>query len=497
MDRESCVKHKIERLKKGDKPRTLDLFSGCGGLSLGFHASGFKIVGGIENDPLASKSHALNFFRRAPSEEMEKHAAPHDIVEVDPAELIDELQLGNPSTAIDVIIGGPPCQAYSRVGRPKLREVFDHPQAFLSDPRGNLYLRFLAYVEELRPLAILMENVPDVMNIGGHNVAEETCEVLTELGYRCGYTLLNSAFYGVPQMRERMFLIAYVNELEVEVDFPKPSHWIDLPEGYAGSRSVALKHLGVNGSRRRNGQRTLYDDEHSFCAAPPASPALRPAVTAELAIGDLPPITDHLCGKLRRGARRFDTITPYDNSLRLSDYAKRMRNWPGFSNNTGVADHVIRFLPRDYQIFRRMDQGDQYPEAHRHAIELFEEHVAELAENGETLSTKVKEKLRQQIVPPYDVGKFPNKWRKIEADKPVRTIMAHIGKDSYSHIHFDSKQARTISVREAARLHSFPDGFVFCGTMNPAFRQIGNAVPPLMAKPLAKSILRTLRKGLR
>ena len=67
--------------------------------------------------------------------------------------------------------------------------------------------------------------------------------------------------------------------------------------------------------------------------------------------------------------------------------------------------------------------------------------------------------------------------------------MAHIGKDTYSHIHYDSEQARVISVREAARLQSFPDGFLFCGTMNPAFRQIGNAVPPLMAKRLAETML--------
>ena len=66
--------------------------------------------------------------------------------------------------------------------------------------------------------------------------------------------------------------------------------------------------------------------------------------------------------------------------------------------------------------------------------------------------------------------------------------MAHIGKDTYSHIHYDSAQARVISVREAARLQSFPDGFKFCGTMNPAYRQIGNAVPPVMAKRLAEEI---------
>src|SRR5688572_21279239 len=76
----------------------------------------------------------------------------------------------------------------------------------------------------------------------------------------------------------------------------------------------------------------------------------------------------------------------------------------------------------------------------------------------------------------------------MEPDLPARTLMAHLGKDSYSHIHYDSRQARTISVREAARLQSFPDRFTFCGTMNPAFRQIGNAVPPLLAKALAGTI---------
>src|SRR5207248_9231099 len=99
--------------------------------------------------------------------------------------------------------------------------------------------------------------------------------------------------------------------------------------------------------------------------------------------------------------------------------------------------------------------------------------------------TTVWNELRASIVPPYDPGKFPNKWRKMEPDLPARTLMAHLGKDSYSHIHYDSLQARTISVREAARLQSFPDGFLFSGTMNPAFRQIGNAVPPLMAAKLA------------
>ncbi|WP_220459587.1 DNA cytosine methyltransferase, partial [Pseudomonas sp. MD195_PC81_125] len=101
--------------------------------------------------------------------------------------------------------------------------------------------------------------------------------------------------------------------------------------------------------------------------------------------------------------------------------------------------------------------------------------------------------LYKLYVPPYDPTKFPNKWRKMEADKPARTLMAHLGKDGYSHIHYDSTQARTISVREAARLQSFPDGFTFSGSMNPAFKQVGNAVPPLLSFALATEIMRNIR----
>ena len=77
-------------------------------------------------------------------------------------------------------------------------------------------------------------------------------------------------------------------------------------------------------------------------------------------------------------------------------------------------------------------------------------------------------------------------WWKLRENGPARTLMAHIGKDTYSHIHYDSAQGRVISVREAARLQSFPDGFAFCGTKNRAFRQIGNAVPPIPPPRLAR-----------
>ena len=171
-----------------------------------------------------------------------------------------------------------------------------------------------------------------------------------------------------------------------------------------------------------------------------------------------------------------------------------MRRWPGFEGSSSLNDHVIRYLPRDYRIFAGLRPGDQYPEAHKHALSLFEAEVSRRRTSGVPLVTASAawEALKAEYVPPYDVRKFPNKWRKMERNSPARTLLAHLGKDGYSHIHYDSNQARTISVREAARLQSFPDGFEFAGTMNPAFRQIGNAVPPL----LAKAVARTLRSQL-
>jgi len=342
-------------------------------------------------------------------------------------------------------------------------------------------------VEAFQPLALLMENVPDVLNHGGQNIAEETCEVLREKGYVVRYTLLNASFFGVPQMRERMILLAYRKELETEVSFPAPTHFMSLPPGYAGSRQVALKLLNRS---------ALIDEAHSYVAAPEPSPDLPAAVTAKEALKDLPKITAHLKGKIKRGARRFDELAAYP-SAEAAGYAKQMREWPGFGNADGIKDHVIRYLPRDWKLFARLKPGDQYPEAHAQAVAMFEEELARLKARGEAprKGSKAWDALWASYVPPYDVTKFPNKWRKMEPDLPARTLMAHLGKDSYSHIHYDSAQARTISVREAARLQSFPDGFRFSGTMNPAFRQIGNAVPPLLARAVADVMMTTLQSA--
>jgi DNA (cytosine-5)-methyltransferase 1 len=472
----SVIARKIERVRKGQPLRVLDLFSGCGGISLGFQGAGYQIDAAVELDELAAATHARNFHGHLAPEMVARHAKSRDITTLEPDELTADLGLGPVADAFDVLVGGPPCQAYARVGRAKLREIAEHPKAFKVDPRGNLYLRYLHYVKAAQPLAIVIENVPDVLNYGGHNVMGEIAEALGDLGYTARYSLINTAFHGVPQMRDRVFLIALRRELGVPVTFPKARHHMVLPSGYDGTRSVALKFIDLFGGGE-------------FVEADHGDRSLPGPVTCEQALGDLPPITLHLEGKLRRGARRFDELIPYDKRRKMSDYARFMRSWPGFENAEGLWDHVLRYLPRDADTFREMPNGAEYPAAHATAVAIFERRLKEAeAKRKKPLSQDEREALKKSIVPPYPVGSFPNRWWKLRPDFPSRTLMAHIGKDTYSHIHYDSTQARVISVREAARLQSFPDGFRFCGTMNPAFRQIGNAVPPVMAKRLAEEI---------
>lgn len=687
--RDALIRKKLKRLREPNTlPQVLDLFSGCGGFSLGFQRAGCKIIGGVELDKHAAKSHALNFHGELEGSKLyEKHQKHRDITKQDPHDLLRDLGHEKTTEAIDFLIGGPPCPAFARVGRAKLREIHEHPEAFKKDPRAQLYVPYLQYVRELAPVALVMENVPDILNYGGHNLAEEICDVLEDLGYRCAYTLLNSANYGVPQMRERFFLIGIHKLAGAEVRFPAPLCHVSFPPGYQGTRDVALKHIDTESQDGSRYVETPSQDD--------LDPATHPPVTVADAISDLPEITVHLTGDLKKGARDLGEggAVDYDLSRTRSRYVvEHMIGWPGLTTgrDSCVTAHVIRTLStRDYRLFRLMEHDDQYPQAYALARNLFSdrldqmrklqvsfpeetpeamalaaymetvhatllqvissesspEGVYEQWENGRALvegyanaklryegaasvlrtlrlqagkdagiidghsikadllddwrliyrclqaaigdlpltptsglvskmtraanallrvlrrqeaygkeeqqglfasagivdrsieawpsskeASPILKKLRADLelhaekhaeeamprllvlrladmllirmsqrlgehltlkaayIPPYDPNKFPNKWRKMHPDWPARTLMAHLGKDSYSHIHFDREQARTLSVREAARLQSFPDRFEFTGSMNPGFRQVGNAVPPLMSYALAQTL---------
>lgn len=475
------LEEKLARLRLEEPLRVVDLFSGCGGMSLGLKRAGYSILGGIEINQQAITTYARNLFKNADKQTLEIHKTPHDIAVYTPEMFLHEvLQKEYPENLVDMIVGGPPCQAFSRIGRAKLRAVKQNPTAYLIDERSSLYLHYLAYVDFFRPLVVLMENVPDIMNYGGKNVAEEIAISLEDMGYCCRYTILNTAHYGIPQLRQRFYLIAILTELHIEPSFPKPTHDIRIPSGYESARNVAL-----NAMQQNLFQTVRYIDP------PRAVGNLPTAISTREALADLPTITVHLTGLMPRGVRKFDTLAKYVQNIEPSGYALQLRQWPDYESHQGVWDHVIRSLPRDYPIFKRMMFDDQYPQAHQIALELFEE---KLMKYREQLSSEIDkdseifQSLLKETVPPYKADRFPNKWWKLNPNLPSRTLTAHMGKDTYSHIHYDSEQARVISVREAARLQSFPDGFQFDGAMNSAFAQIGNAVAPLQSYILGNHI---------
>ncbi|MBG0794458.1 DNA cytosine methyltransferase [Methylocystis sp. H62] len=473
-NRQLIRRSKIARLHVGAVPRALEICSGCGGLSLGLKTAGFELSAHIEIDSEAAESYALNFGgdRAAESE----WAKPRDMERCSASQLVSDLGFKTSAAeSFDLLAAGLPCQAFARIGRSKLRSVAGEEDAFQKDPRAALYRRFLQYVEDTQPLIILIENVPDILNFGGHNVPEEICEALERTGYRTSYTILNAAYFGVPQVRERLFIVALANELDQAPKFPVPLHFLDLPKGYEGSRRVALKHVDKT--------------SRYFHAIPTPHRTLKNAVGTREALEDLPRITEHAIAPSVIRKRKLNDTLPYrDLKNRISSYAITMRAWPGFETDDAASGHLVRLTPRDFPIFAKMKHGGDYPHAREVAEELLAEAAATSGLAGARKHSKAYRELRASIVPPYDPNKFPNKWWKLDPSKPSRTLTAHMGKDTYSHIHYDSTQRRTISVREAARLQSFPDGFAFAGAMNSAFRQIGNAVPPLLALAVAKAL---------
>lgn len=477
----SPFERKRDRLAGGSKPRVLDICAGAGGFSLGFMKAGFELLASIEVDPVAAATYAANLHLHESGERRELLAKPRDLLTATPHQLVEELHLGPIDGAVDVILAGLPCQAFARIGRPKLGHLADDPGAYRTDPRAELYRRFLEYVRALKPLCVVLENVPDILNHGGRNIPEEICGMLSKCGYVCRYTLLNAASYGVPQLRERLFLIAYHIALGVTPEFPRATHRADFPPGYNNLRFFALKYV---------------DQQKSHHVPRPPQEGALAVVTVKEAIGDLAPI----CRKSwsaedGKPARKMQQLNGYTDSA--SAYALSMRRWEGFAIVSQVTGHIVRHTPRDYVHFAAMKHGEQYPEMHRRALRQFAALIDQRRNMGEAIrsNSKAWHEAKASIVPPYDPAKFPNKWRKLEPGKPSCTLTAHLGKDSYSHIHYDSEQARTISVREAARLQSFPDGFVFHGEMNAAFRQVGNAVPPLLAFAIAKQVAAALSRS--
>ncbi|MHA7836177.1 MAG: DNA cytosine methyltransferase [bacterium] len=455
-------------------PRTVvDLFSGAGGFSLGFHRAGFRIAAAVDHDELAGETFRRNFSELQPEHPPLVYSGEKGDISAFPFEEIEPP---------DVVIGGPPCQAYSKIGRGKLASLSD--RSFAKDPRNELYRAFVNAIATWRPKALVMENVPGMLSMEGHNVADRVAEDLAGGGYDVRYTMLNAAWYGVPQHRERLFFLGYRNDLGIEPAFPKPERRPESTGGYHHREAAIPLSFDFIDDRR------IYMDTRN---------APLPAVSVFEALHDLPKITDHL-DPGSAGRRRFREPRRYDAEPQ-SGYAKIMRTWPGLPESKELDDHAVRRTPRDYETFRRMQEGDRYPAAVTVAWDRAEAELEQLRRQGADTSegSEAYRRVLRECVPPYGEAwdrcedgawnrEFLDRWKKLVRNQPSWTVPAHLAKDSYSHIHYDSDQARMISVREAARLQSFPDGFRFAGSMGDCFRQIGNAVPPLLAFAVAQDL---------
>jgi DNA (cytosine-5)-methyltransferase 1 len=368
----------------------LDLFCGAGGMSLGFEDAGFVVAAGIDTNPSACQTHAANF----PGKTLNYDLQAID----DPSSLLQELGIPR----IDVIIGGPPCQGFSKAGLSKLRslELQDTAVRQEIDARNRLYKHFVRFVAELKPLFFVMENVPHLNTYAQGIIARDIQKDFTALGYTVQPVVLNAAHFGVPQSRRRLFFIG--SRIGAIWRAPRPA-FSDAP-------------------------RTLRD-----------------------AIGDLPVVQ----------APSLIERLPYQPQ-QATQYQALMRSRVSMEDRDVIYDHIVRPIREDdIEIFKLMQPGGKYRD--------------------------IPEHYRR-----YRSDTFDDKYYKLPWDLPGNTITAHMAKDGYRYIHPD--QVRTLSVREAARVQSFPDHFRFAGSRSARFIQIGNAVPPILAQAIAESVLRALQR---
>ena len=440
-------------------PKVIDLFSGCGGLTLGFEKAGFDIVAGVELMPEACQTISYNLDYRYGREQT--HICG-DITELE-AEMFKN-RFGDEGC---IVIGGPPCQAYSLAGRAKLRSLGED-RVNTKDARGYLYQDFLRFVYDLDAKAVVMENVPESTNFGDMNIPEIVCRSLSKHGYNACWTILNSADYGVPQLRERVFVLGIKKDIDEKISFPVPTH--KGPAEYQTAYQKRFESLQKN----------------EYFRLPVASGENIPDwVTVGDAVSDLPELFPRADSKYR--AVKLNEEMDY-RSEPQNEYQKLMRMWYGMES-FGSSANAFRNNRRDFGIFDRMKPGDNYVEASKIADDLFEKEAHVF---GYKLGTAEYEKLRKKMVPVYDRDKFEGKWKRLEWNKPSHTLVAHLSKDTYSHIH--PVEPRGISVREAARIQSFPDDFFFDCSMGDAFKQIGNAVPPLLAYAIAKQVTKVFKE---
>ena len=393
----------------------IDLFAGCGGLSEGFYKQGFKALTHVEYDHYACKSLRTR-MKHYGYQEDEISVLEKDITDKD---IIKQIELEVSGKSVDLLIGGPPCQSFSSLGRAK------DEKGMQDDPRNYLFESYEKILNHFKPKVFVFENVTGLLTakIGKKKTVNI---ILNKLGQQ--YKLikspkemvLNSCDYGVPQTRKRIILIGVRKDLGIN---PK--------EIYNG---ILKTHYNPDSSNEEKKGKKKY-------------------VTVKDAIYDMPSI------KPGEGQKEVE-----HSVSKLNSYLSKIRS----KDDNTLFDHVSRrHNDKDRKRYREMSKNKWT--------------FKKLLEKKPSLNH-----IKQRV--------FNNSYVVQLWNKPARTIIAHLYKDGNQFIHPDHKQERTITAREAARLQSFPDNFVFEGSRTQQYKQIGNAVPPLMAEAIAKGIRKVLAK---
>lgn len=340
------------------------MFSGVGGLSLGFEMAGFSVALANEYDPSIAEAYIKN------------RTNPNMIIE-DITKLPIELTFAPYAGKIDVVVGGPPCQGFSQKGQRKS----------INDERNYLFQYFFKVVEFIKPTYFLMENVPNILTSENGYFKDEIYALFGSLGYSIDSAVLNAADYGVPQNRRRAFI------------------------------------LGKQGA---------------FCLPLPAS--INQSISIWDAISDL--------AFLKSGEGQEEQEYIYNAQ---SEYQKMLRN-----GSNVLFNHI----------------------ATQHS-ELALERLGLIPPNK-----------GREVLPPEHLTKsiYSGTWSRMCKDKISVTITTRFDTPSsgkFTHPYLD----RAITVREAARIQSFPDTFRFWGNKSSQMKQVGNAVPPILAKAIAANII--------
>lgn len=394
----------------------IDLFAGCGGLSEGFYKQGFEALAHVEIDHWACETlrERMRFYRYK-AKDIKKKVIETDITSNN---IIAQIDSAVGSSSVDIVIGGPPCQAYSTAGR--VRDA----KGMASDPRNYLFESYVKILEHYRPKFFVFENVLGVLSakVEGKFIFPK---IISALGKEYDVVndpqiiIHNTVEYGVPQLRKRIILMGVRKDIK-------------------GKQAL-----------------DLYKDVVKTHWAPESSPkekiGLKRYVDVKEAIGDLPGVEP---GK-DASIERFHY--PCNN-----EFLRRI----GRKGIYPLYDHVARkHNELDRERFRQMISHHWSFGQLRREMPQYEHERARLFDNS-----------------------YVVQWWEL----PSKTILAHIYKDGFQFIHPDGNQARSFTVREAARIQSFPDDFVFKGSRGEKYKQIGNAVPPLFAEALAVSIKKNL-----